>query len=203
MRASPAGKYLYWYQAADSSWYSFNLKERAEHRLTKPATLAVYNEENDVPDLPGPYPASGWLKDDRAFLVSDRYDIWSLDPDAVRAPLKVTGDGRQRKTRYRLLDFDTENDFIDPSEKQYLIGTDEVNRGDAFYSVDLKKPDSPMKLTAGNFNLGTPVKALKSNTLIYTKEDFSLFPDYLVSDLTFATEKRITEANPKQKDWHR
>ena len=176
IRVSPAGKYLYWYQGADSSWYSYNLKERLESRLTTPATLAVYNEENDVPDLPGSYPASGWLKDDRAFLVSDRYDIWSLDPDAGRAPMKVTTDGREKKTRYRLLDFDAENEFIDPSEKQYLMGTDEVNRGDAFYSIDLKKPDLPVKLTSGNFNLGTPVKARKSNALIYTREDFSRVP---------------------------
>lgn len=201
MRVSPAGKYLYWYHAADSSWYSYDLKEKRESRLTTPAALAVYNEENDVPDLPGSYPACGWLKDDKAFLVSDRYDIWSLDPDAGRPPLKVTADGRERKTRYRLLDFDPDNDFIDPSEKQYLMGTDEVNRGDAFYSFDLKKPVLPVKLTSGNFNLGTPVKARKSNALIYTKEDFRMFPDYLVSDLSFATEKRITDANPQQKDF--
>jgi len=201
IRVSPAGKYLYWYQATDSSWYSYNLKEKRESRLTTPATLAVYNEENDVPDLPGSYPAYGWLKDDKALLVSDRYDIWSLDPDADRSPEKITKDGRERKTRYRLLDFDPENDFIDPSEKQYLMGTDEVNRGDAFYSLDLKKPDLPVKLTSGNFNLGTPVKARKSNALIYTKEDFSMFPDFLLSDLSFATEKRITDANPQQKDF--
>jgi dipeptidyl aminopeptidase/acylaminoacyl peptidase len=201
IRPSPAGKYLWWYHGADSSWYSYDIKERREHRLTTPSTLAVYNEENDVPDLPGSYPASGWLRDDRAFLVSDRYDIWSLDPDAGRAPLKVTTDGREKMTRYRLLDFDSENDFIDPSEKQYLIGTDEVNRGDAFYSIDLKKSDLPVKLTSGNFDLGTPVKAKKSNFLIYTKEDFGLFPDYLLSDLTFTAEKRITDANPQQKDF--
>ena len=52
IRVSPAGKYLYWYHSADSSWYSYNLKERRERRLTTPATLAVYDEENDVPDLP-------------------------------------------------------------------------------------------------------------------------------------------------------
>jgi hypothetical protein len=40
----------------------------------------VWDELNDVPDLPGSYPAVGWLKDDRAFLVSDKYDYWSLDP---------------------------------------------------------------------------------------------------------------------------
>jgi hypothetical protein len=112
--------------------------------------------------------------------------------------VKVTRDGRERKTRYRLLDFDTENDFIDPSEKQYLMGTDEINRGDAFYSIDLKKPDLPVKLTGGNFNLGTPVKARQSNTLIYTKEDFIMFPYYLINDLSFATEKRITDAIPSE-----
>ncbi len=201
IRVSPAGKYLYWYQGADSSWYSYDIKERREHRLTAPATLAVYDEENDVPDFPGSYPAYGWLRDDKAFLVSDRYDIWSLDPAAGWAPVRVTGDGREKKTRYRLLDFDTENDFVDPSEKQYLMGTDEVNRGDAIYSIDLKEQDLPVKLTGGNFNLGTPVKARKSDALIYTKEDFSMFPDYLVSDLSFASEKRITYANPQQKDF--
>ncbi len=97
IRISPAGKYLYWYQATDSSWYSYNLKDNRESRLTTPVTLAVYNEENDVPDLPGSYPAYGWLKDDKAFLVSDRYDIWSLDPDAGRAPMKVTTDGRGKE----------------------------------------------------------------------------------------------------------
>jgi dipeptidyl aminopeptidase/acylaminoacyl peptidase len=201
MRVSPAGKYVYWYQSADSAWHSYDIMERREHRLTAPAVLAVYDEENDVPDFPGSYPAYGWVRDDRAFLVSDRYDIWSLDPAAGRAPVKVTGDGREKKIRYRLLDFDSENDFIDPSEKQYLIGTDEVNRGDAFYSIDLKKPDLPVKLTSGNFDLGTPVKAKKSNSLIYTKEDFSLFPDYIVSDLSFTVEKRITDANPQQNDF--
>ena len=201
IRVSPTGDYLYWYQGADSSWYSYDIKERQEHRLTTPTTLAVYDEENDVPDLPGSYPAYGWLKEDKAFLVSDRYDIWSLDPVAVRAPIKITPDGRDKTVRYKLLDFDTENDFIDPSEKQYLQGTDEVTRGEAFYSFDLRKKDPPVKLTGGNFSFGTPVKAKNSNAVIYTKENFGLFPDYLISDLTFASEKRITDANPQQKDF--
>ncbi|MCK7541897.1 MAG: hypothetical protein MZV63_68935 [Marinilabiliales bacterium] len=42
---------------------------------------------------------AGWLKDDKAFLVSDRYDIWSLDPDAGRAPVNVTGNGRSEGIR--------------------------------------------------------------------------------------------------------
>jgi hypothetical protein len=56
-------------------------------------------------------------------------------------------------------------------------------------------------LQGGDFVYGTPVKARKSDRLIYTKENFSIFPDYLLSDLSFRNEKRLTDANPQQKDY--
>lgn len=201
VRFSPAGKYLYWYNAPDSSWYSYDVGAGIEHRLTSPETLPVWNELNDVPDLPGSYPPSGWLKDDRAFLVSDRYDIWSLDPVAAHEPVNVTVNGRINKTRYSIIDFDAEKRYIDPSEKQYLKGVAEETRSEAFYSLDLRKKDVPARLTGGDFVLGTPVKAKKSDIVIYTKENFELFPDYLISDLSFSSEKRLTNANPQQKDF--
>ena len=201
MRFSPAGKYLYWYQEADSSWYARDMEAGKEARLTNPSTLRVWDELNDVPDLPGSYPAAGWLKDDKAFLVSDKYDIWSLDPVASRPPLNVTANGRKEGIKYRLIDLDPENDYIDPSVKQYLIGVNEGTRAEGFYSFDLRKKDSPARLTGGDYSLGTPVKARKSQSLIYTKENFGLFPDYLLSDLSFKTEKRLTDANPQQRDY--
>lgn len=201
MRFSPAGKFLYWYQDADSSWYARDIEAGKEARLTNPANLRVWDELNDVPDLPGSYPAAGWLKDDRAFLVSDKYDIWSLDPSAARPPLNITANGRNEGIRYQLLDLDPDNNYIDPSEKQYLIGINEATRAEGFYSLDMRKKDAPVRLTGGNFSLGTPVKARKSSKLIYTKENFALFPDYLLSDLSFSSEKRLTDANPQQKDY--
>jgi len=201
MRFSPAGRYLFWYHEADSSWYARDIEAGKEARLTNPSTLRVWDELNDVPDLPGSYPAAGWLKDDKAFLVSDKYDIWSLDPAAARPPQNITANGRKEGIRYRLLDFDPENNYIDPSEKQFLIGVNEASRAEGFYSLDMRKKDSPVRLTGGDFSLGTPVKARKSSSIIYTKENFGLFPDYLLSDLSFKTEKRLTDANPQQKDY--
>jgi len=201
VRVSPGGKYLYWYQGADSSWYSYDIAGGHEHRLTTPSTLLAWDEENDVPDLPGSYPAAGWLKDDREFLVSDRYDIWSVDPSAGKAAVRITGNGRENKIRYRLLDLDPDNDFIDPSEIQYLLGINEDTRAEAFYSLDLRKKNIPLRLTGGDLSLGTPVKARKSQKVIYTKEDFTTFPDYWITDLSFRQEKRLTDANPQQKDF--
>ncbi len=201
MRFSPAGKYLYWYHPADSSWYAWDVAGAREMRLTTPSALKLWDELNDVPDLPGSYPAAGWLKDDKAFLVSDRYDIWSLDPAAGRAPQNITRNGRQEGIRYRLLDFDPDNNYIDPVERQYLIGVSESTRDEGFYSMDLRKKDAPARLTGGSYSLGTPVKARKADRLIYTKENFGLFPDYLLSDLSFRAEKRLTDANPQQKEY--
>ncbi len=201
MRFSPAGNYLYWYQAADSSWYAYDVRSGSEVRLTTPATLRVWNELNDVPDLPGSYPAVGWLKDDKAFLVSDRYDIWSLDPSAAGAPRNITVNGRQEGIRYRLLRLDTENEYIDPAERQLLNGTSEKSRSEWFYSLDLRRKGVPVKLTGGDYTLGVPVKARNSSRLIYTRENFGLFPDYLLTDLTFRNEKRLTNANPQQQEF--
>ncbi|MDM8003185.1 MAG: prolyl oligopeptidase family serine peptidase [Bacteroidota bacterium] len=201
MRFSPAGRYLYWYHEADSSWYARDIEAGKEARLTNPSMLRVWDELNDVPDLPGSYPAAGWLKDDKAFLVSDKYDIWSLDPAAARPAQNITANGRKEGIKYRLLDFDPENDYIDPSAKQYLIGVNEATRAEGFYSLDMRKKEAPVRLTGGDFSLGTPVKARKSASIIYTKENFRLFPDYVLSDLSFKTEKRLTDANPQQKDY--
>jgi dipeptidyl aminopeptidase/acylaminoacyl peptidase len=200
-RFSPGGRYLYWYHGADSSWYSYDVTAGKETRLTTPATLRVWDELNDVPDIPGSYPAAGWLKDDRALLVSDRYDIWSLDPAAATPARNVTSNGRQEGIRYRLLDFDPENDYIDPSERQYLIGVNESTRAEGFYSLDIRKKNPPVRLAGGDYTLGIPVKARKADRLIYTKENFTLFPDYLLTDLSFRNETRLTDANPQQKDY--
>jgi dipeptidyl aminopeptidase/acylaminoacyl peptidase len=200
-RFSPAGKYLYWYLEQDSSWYSYDLSAGMETRLTSPSTLKAWDELNDVPDLPGSYPAAGWLKDDKALLVSDKYDIWSLDPSASRPPQNLTANGRKEAIRYRLLDLDPENDYIDPSVKQYLIGVNEATGAEGIYALDIRRKETPVRLMGGDYSLGVPVKARNSQRIIYTKENFGLFPDYLLSDLSFSSEKRLTDANPQQKDY--
>ncbi len=201
IRFSPAGKYLYWYHRADSSWYAWDVAGAREIRLTTPSTLKVWDELNDVPDHPGSYPAAGWLQDDKALLVSDGYDIWSLDPAGSRPPQNITFNGRTEGIRYRLLDFDPDNDYIDPSEKQFLIGVIKATRAEGFYSLDMRRKQAPVRLTGGDFVYGTPLKARKDDRLIYTKENFGLFPDYLLSDLSFRAEKRLTDANPQQKEY--
>ncbi|HOS72895.1 MAG TPA: prolyl oligopeptidase family serine peptidase [Bacteroidales bacterium] len=201
IQPSPAGRYLYWYHGPDSSWYSYSISEGKEYRLTDPSTLPCHNELNDVPDLPPSYPPAGWLKDDRAFLISDRYDIWMLDPAEKNPPANITINGREKKITYSLLRLDTENDYIDPAELQYLAAFNEKTKGSAFYSLSLKKKNEPLFLSGGDYLTGRPLKAGKGSRVIYTIEDFSRFPDYYLSDLSFRGETKVTDANPRQEEF--
>ena len=201
VRISPAGKYLYWYHAPDSSWYTYNITSGKDNRLTSPETLPCHDELNDIPNFADSYPAAGWLKEDKTFLISDRYDIWSLDPEGKNRPVNVTSNGRKNGITYRLMDLDYENDFIDPSVNQYLKSFSEATKESGFYSLSLTGKNAPELLIGGVYELGTPVKAREESIIIYTKETFGMFPDYLISDLTFKNNKRLTDANPQQKDF--
>lgn len=201
IRPSPAGKYIYWYNYTDSSFYSYDIKTEKEFKLTNPRTIICYNELNDVPNIAPPYPVAGWLKDDNAFLIYDRYDIWSLDPSAKNEPVNLTLNGRKNRVTYRLININYDKEYIDPSEMQYLSAFNEVSKESAFYRINLQKPGNPEFLTGGNYSLGTPVKARNADAVIFTKETFELFPDYEISDLSFSKSKRLTDANPQQKDF--
>ena len=83
---SPTGKYLVWYEPADSSYYcqSTILGELKEVALTKAIPVNFYEETNDMPIDPGPYGLAGWSENDKFVFIYDRYDIWKIDPDGYR-----------------------------------------------------------------------------------------------------------------------
>ena len=101
MRFSPKGKYTYWYQEQDSSWYTRSMADGKEFRLTTPETFTGWNEDNDVPDYPSPYGIAGWTDDDRTILIRDRYDIWEFSPTASSSPVNLTVNGRKEHDRRR------------------------------------------------------------------------------------------------------
>ena len=72
---SPEGDYIYWYNAVDTSWNTYNIKSGKEFKITNPKTVQCADEINDVPNLADDYGIAGWLENEAALLVYDRYDI--------------------------------------------------------------------------------------------------------------------------------
>jgi dipeptidyl aminopeptidase/acylaminoacyl peptidase len=199
VRLSPFGKYAYWYNPADSSWYTHSIAGDREYRLTTPDTFIAWDEDNDVPDYPDSYGIAGWTTGDEAILLYDRFDIWQFDPAATAPPVNLTAGGREGNIAYRRIQINEDETCIDPAETQLLRGFNHTNKGYGYYSARLSSPSSPPQvLLKGDVMLSLPVKAKKSDAVIYTSETFSKYPDLLLSDLTFKRSVQLTEGIRQQ-----
>jgi dipeptidyl aminopeptidase/acylaminoacyl peptidase len=201
MQPSQDGKYLLWFTASDSSWYTIRLSDMKETRITRPTQIIAADETNDVPNPPGSYSTAGWLKDDKSVLIYDRYDVWKVDPDGVAAPVRITLNGRETSTVYRMIRLEREQQSIDPSSKLYFSGHNDKTRNEGYYTITISKPSVPALLMAGEYSLGNPVKAADASTVVFTRETFQTFPDLYITDLEFKKPVRISDVNPQQKDF--
>ncbi len=113
---SPAGKFLLYYDIADSTWNTIQVSTGKKFCLTKNLDLQFSDEENDQPDQPNPYGIAGWTTDDASVLIYDRYDIWLFNPENKIAPVSITGKGRSSKTVFRYIKTDPDALDINPKE---------------------------------------------------------------------------------------
>lgn len=199
---SPKGNYVYWFNAQDTSWYSYSVKNNQTFKLNQNIKVAFADEENDSPDYPSQYGFAGWTENDQRFLVYDRYDIWAFDPENRNAPINLTQSGRKEKVIYRNIMLDREEKFFKNEQTLLLSAFDETTKQSGYYNLNLKD-NSKQKLLMDNYRFSTfVVKAKEANTILFTKQNFKDFPDLQLSDLSFKNIKKISEANPQQKEYN-
>ncbi|MCG8582354.1 MAG: prolyl oligopeptidase family serine peptidase [Bacteroidales bacterium] len=207
--ASPNGKYIYWYNAMDTTWNTYNISKNTEYKISTPDVIQCADEINDIPNPASSYSTGGWLKNDEALLIYDRFDVWKVDPENKTEPVNITVDGRESETSYRLIDYDKAyykfigEDYkgVDRSKPLYLIGHNEVTREDGFYKTSIKNRQAPKVLLSGKFRLIVPMRAKDANVLVYTKETFKEFPNLSVTENDFKKSKIISDVNPQQQEF--
>lgn len=193
---SPKGKYLYGYNSVDSTWFTFSIKSKKMVNLS--SDQVFYDELNDSPRHPSSYGLAGWTENDEAILIYDRYDIYKFDPN-TRTSSKLTN-GRESKTVYRYLRIDKEERFL--SSGKWLLSTFNEETKDAGYFEFNPKNNKGKQLTSGSYRFSKAMKARKNNSIIFTRESFTEFPNIRYSDLNFKKEIIISNANPQQNDYN-
>ncbi len=199
---SPDAKYIDWWNRDKLAWFAMDVKNRKVINLTKNIPYPVYNELHDWPYKPNPYGGAGWTKDDKAFLVYDRFDIWETDPSGKKAPRNITeGIGRKDSLRFRYIRLDRDEKFIDPSKSMLLSAFNIYSKKDGFYRDQVDGSQKPEKLVLNDETFSRPVKAKDSNELLFTRETFQKFPNLWVSGMDFSQMKRMSDVNPQQSDY--
>lgn len=213
-RISPEGKYISWFDAEKRKWFALATSGDSEPvEISAGIKVPLQDELHDRPMLPGAYGTAGWIKDDIALLIYDRFDIWQVDPTGQQAPLRLTT-GRERKIRFRYRRLDRKERAIDPDNEMVLTAFDEKSKASGFYSLRLPgdKPDKG-KREAEPQNADQPVlrqlimldenlaglrKAETTDDVVFTRSTFRECPDLWSSTLEFKQIHRISDINPQQ-----
>lgn len=191
------GKYLAWYSMNDSLWHTMIIRD-GKQTTHKVDGINFYDELNDVPGLPGPEGSAGWTKDDQYFVVYDRYDLWGLSPEGKQKPVNFTKEkGREKKTKFRNLNIDKEVPYIGLESGEFLLlAFNETTKKAGYYLG--KENSAPQLLIEADAKFSTPIQSKDTSLVLWTKSDFTQYPDLWLSDLTFKDAKKISNTNPQQ-----
>lgn len=183
-------------------WNSISIEDGTIVNLTARIAVSFHEEQFDVPGDPTDYGIAGWMADGRSVLLYDRYDIWQVPLQGGGTPKNVTaGLGRKQHLIFRYVTLQTgRGHTIDSQERLLLRAEDNLSHDSGFYELNISSGAVPRQLIFEARKFSSPVKAEASKLLMFTASTFRQFPDLLVSDLEFREIRKVSDANPQQKD---
>lgn len=193
---SPDGKYLVYYQPGDSAYFVMDTQDGSVRNLTRETGVPFHNELNDVPDLPGSYRIVGWTREAGQVLINDRFDVWLFSLNQKRAH-RLTN-GRETLNRYRYLNLDRDQLFIDLKAPAWFSVFNETTKQSGISVLKNKK----LKLVLlGDYHLLTPIKAKNSNTFLIQRSTFNQAPELELTNSDFSDFTKLTDLGRQQEPY--
>jgi dipeptidyl aminopeptidase/acylaminoacyl peptidase len=198
---SPDGKYVIWFDLEKQNWFCYTIATGQKNNLTANIGTKMGDELNDVPDYAADYGLAGWVQNDKAVLLYDRYDIWSVDPATSVVTNFTNGIGRKNKLIIRYEMTDAEQKFIPAKKLMWLQTQNEVNKQWGYYTKYPESSAVPEKVSMIPMSYGDLLKAKNADTYIYTKASYELPPDlYVSTDLK--KEIKVSDIDQQQAEYN-
>jgi dienelactone hydrolase len=181
--ASPAGKYVYWYDDAKRQYFTYNVATGETKNVSAKIKTPLYNEENDVPDNPNAYGVMGWDENDAHLYVYDRYDAWMLQPDAADEPQNIidpAAKSRKNKVSWRYMNTKRDRRFINTNEPAYFRLFSDSTKESGYAKANIGQRSATAQMLVKNF-CNSLVKAQDADAFIYTKESYTQSPNLIYS----------------------
>ncbi len=164
--------------------------------------------EYDHPGTKPSYGIAGYTSDGKGVIVNHRYDLWLVPLDGA-APTNLTnGLGTKNEIRFRLIRVEPPDpaqprsaaarQMFDLTKPQTLSAYGEWTKRSGYYEL----ADGKLKeLVYEDAFYANPVKALKADVFLFTRQTFVEFPDLRVSGPGYKDSRKVSDANPQQKDF--
>jgi dipeptidyl aminopeptidase/acylaminoacyl peptidase len=195
---SPNGRFVAYFE--ERNWRLYDAKTGTTRNLTAALKIPFYDEEDDRPGEPSPHGIGGWLEDESAVLLYDRYDIWKFSTAKEEAVNLTDGTGRKTELTFRVLRLDPEHNYLKRDQKLLLSAYHNHEKFSGFYAANAAKVGVERRVEEKK--LCTFVaKARKADVLLFTRESYEEFPDIWLSDLDFSAPRKISDVNPQIKEF--
>jgi dipeptidyl aminopeptidase/acylaminoacyl peptidase len=200
---SPTGGHLLGFDGKD--WFTVALADGKRASLTKKLKEKFFDEEDDHPGNPRPAGQPLWTADGKYVLVSDRYDLWKLAADGSSAE-NLTKVGRGSGVRFTLLTVRAADEVapfrgVDLSKPQLLGAENLRTRDTGYYRLEPGAAEAKL-LIMGPRRYGQPTRAKNADVYLLTVQTFADHPDYYVTTPDFHELKRVTDINPRVKEYN-
>ena len=208
-KISPHGNKLVFWDEKDYWFYNLDTDEKSN--LTDKLEISFVNTEYDMYGKKPAYGFVGWVKDQDAILVYNKFDIWllPLGPDQEAQNLTHSA-SREGSIRFRFENLDSywssdevDDRYIDLSKPIILSAFDIYTKNSGFYKLtnnDLQK----LIFKPASFGISrwdALVRAKNSDKLLYILSDYQNDREYYLSDIEFKTSIKITNTNPQQEEF--
>ncbi len=187
---SPEGRYLLFFE--DDQWHSYDLEDGVRRDLTSELPAVFVNQENDhTVDQPPPYGSGGWMEDDEAVLLYDRYDVWRVAPDGSGGERLTRGDEEDVRHRVVRLDFDEPAHASD--EPLYLSRFGHWTKESGYARLHPDGRVEPLIYEAAS--IGRLARADEADRYIFVEQRYDLPPRVHITDGSFADRSEVTAVN--------
>jgi dipeptidyl aminopeptidase/acylaminoacyl peptidase len=195
---SPGGGYVLYFDSGSGSWFTYHIADGTRANLTDRLPVKFARENHDTPDLAPAYGSAGWTDGDKSVVLYDMFDLWEIHPDGTGARVVTAGEGRRQHLVFRYRSLNLEARTLPSTTPLLLTTTNDDTEATGFYRVTLAGTSAPEKILMVDKSIGAPTKAKDADEVVFTEQRFDEFPDLWVSDTTFRTPQKVSNANPQQ-----
>lgn len=229
--ASPAGRFVYWYDPEKKNYFTYEAATGIVRNITGKIKVALYDEDNDVPDFAAPYGTMGWLENDSAVYIYDHYDAWKVSPDTAFAPVVATkafrdktdkptgGRGYQMTTKF--VSTDKEHRFFSAGKKYLFTLFNQETKISGLFIAAIDALQSPGYIVyPPESATGRYLLPKEYNSFVFSKENYEESPNLFFVALDSSNRKanyskdgesaiylytsaeQLSDINPQQKDYN-
>ncbi|WPQ63342.1 prolyl oligopeptidase family serine peptidase [Chitinophaga sancti] len=150
---SPGNRYLFGFDSTLSDIYSYNLNTEILTNITKKLPIPIIDSTYDYPTNKRGISVIGWFPQDSALLISDRFDIWLLDPVGKSDPICLTKHvGRNNNIFFKVIGIERVGQFLLDVKRPLILGAfNNETKENGFYSVRIKNLTSFRQLSMGKY----------------------------------------------------